>query len=147
MHFEDTIDEVHDPVITQAGSGIKAALDPAVEPQARIGDLYNEGSHGGVSGDIVAGPAGDDGHVWLGLRVVVEGQRRVQARMPSNPECRGEHLTDMGNNRGVGTALRFSDDKQPAEELEALAYEHAEIDEPLVFHPAPATSLPVQLGH
>ena len=87
MHFEDTIDEIHDPVITQASSSIKATLDPAVEPQARIGDLYNQGSRGGVTGDIVAGPACDDGHVRLGFRVIVEGQRRMQSRMPPRAEC------------------------------------------------------------
>jgi hypothetical protein len=39
------------------------------------------------------------------------------------------------------TALRLSDNEQPGEQLEPLAGEHPEVDEPLVFHATPAPRL------
>ena len=74
MHLERPIDEVHDPVLVQAGPRVDRRLEAAVEPQARVGDLDDERRRRGVGGDVVERRAGDDRDVGLGLRVLTERQ-------------------------------------------------------------------------
>lgn len=94
---------------------------------------------------VVTRPAGYDGQV--GLRFVIEGQRRMQARMPPGAEGRRERLTDVGGDRGMRAALGLPDHEQPIQEIEALADEHAEVYKPVILHPPQATGLHIRLDH
>src|SRR6266508_3443762 len=53
IHLEHTVDEVDDPVFFKPCPRIEAGLQPAVKPQARIGDFDNKGGGRGVRAEIV----------------------------------------------------------------------------------------------
>src|SRR5262249_9384221 len=102
MHLERTIDEVCDPVLPDARPSVQASFD-TVEPQAGLGDLDDESSGRRMRADVVKGNTSHDGYVGFRFRVVVEGQRRTQARVPSGSEGRCDDLADEAHRRGMGT--------------------------------------------
>src|SRR5262249_60951985 len=99
VYLERAFGEIRDPVLGQARPRVEAALEAAVQRQARIRDLDDEGRGRRMRADIVMGSPGDDGDVGLRLRVVVEGKRRMEAWMPPGAEGRREHLGDQGTDR------------------------------------------------
>src|SRR5207244_3253510 len=82
----------------------------------------------------------------LGRGVVVERHRRLDSGVPPKPERGFHHVANLRHGRGVWTVLRFADDQEPVEQLQALTVEHAEVDEAVVLHAAPAASLHRLLG-
>jgi hypothetical protein len=145
MHLDDGVDEVDDPVLGQSPPRVQTALDPPVEPQARVGDLDHERGHRRVRVDVVAERAADDRDVRLRLGVVVQCERGLQADVPAIAERRPEELADLSDDRGVAAALRFPDDERAVEQLQAFADEDPELHEPLVFRSTPAAGLRVRV--
>ena len=54
MHFEGGFGEVHDPVLGQSIPRVELGLEPAIEPQARVGDLDDEGRRARVGRRVSA---------------------------------------------------------------------------------------------
>jgi hypothetical protein len=138
VHLERVVHEVHDPVLTQPGLRIERRLEATIEAQARVGDLDHERGRRGMRREIVLWFPGDDRDVRLRLRVLPERERGVQARVPRTAERRREEPPDFRGDRGVGAALGLPDHEHAIEQLQMLAHEHAEIDQPLVLDAAPA---------
>ena len=92
-----------------------------------------------MAGDVVERRTRDDRDVRLGLRMLAERQRGVQARVPPIAERHGEDLTDLRDDGGVRAPLGLSHEQDAVEQLQTLTHEHPEIDEPLVLHPPPAS--------
>jgi hypothetical protein len=70
--------------------------------------------------------------------------------VPPGAEGGSERFTDLPHDCGMGAALRLPNREQPVEELETLADEDAELDQPVVLSPAPTTRRNVRIdlrGH
>ena len=120
----------------------------AVEVEARGRDFHDQHGMGGMRGRIVAGGAADDRDVGLGLRGVVERDRRLRADVPALAERAREHTLDQPDRGVVGRALRLRHQQEPVDQLETIAgLEHAPVDEALVLHTLPPLHLECLSGH
>src|SRR5207245_11060406 len=119
-HFEDALDEIHDPVVGDAGPGVKAALVVPVQSQARVADLDEQHGLRGMAQYVVAKAAGHGGHVrfWLGL--VVQSQGRLRANFPARAERQPERFLHGPDGAEVAAALWLGDDELAADELDRL---------------------------
>lgn len=147
VDLEGPVDEVDDPVVGQASPGVETALHVPVEGQARLRHFDHHRRAGGMRIAVVAGAAGHHGHVGLGLGFVVEGDRVLKADDPALTEGRAERIPGETNRSGVRAALGLGDDHLAADQLDRLVLvEHAQLDEPVVLVPGPASGLQ-RYGH
>ena len=86
VDLDDTVHEIADPVFGQAGAGVEAALVLAIGCEGRIGNLNDQRGSRWMIGQVVAGTAGDDGEIRLGLGLLVERDGRLDADVPEAGE-------------------------------------------------------------
>jgi len=79
-----------------------------------------------------AGPS-DDRDVRLRRRLVVQGQGILPADGPAGRERSTQRVARHLDARRVLAALRLGDDQLAGDELDRIALEGAEVNEPLVF--------------
>src|SRR5262245_23361358 len=91
-----------------------------------------------MRGTIVRVPAAHHGDVRLRGRFVVERKWILNAYDPARRQCRAQRITRQLDRGCMRAALWLGDDQLPADELQRLALERANVDQPLVFHAAPA---------
>src|SRR5207249_12066278 len=96
---------------------------------------------------VVTHVAAHDRHVGLGLRRLVERDRRLRANLPARAERAREHTLDEPDRRVVGRALRLGHHEQPVDQLDAVARrEDAGLDESLVLDALPSLELECRPG-
>src|SRR5262245_45648498 len=91
-----------------------------------------------MRGTIVRVPAAHHGDVRLRGRFVVERKWILNAYDPARRQCCAQRITRHFDRGCMRAALRLGDDQLPADELDRLAFERADVDEPLVFNAPPA---------
>src|SRR5207248_10875542 len=120
-----------DPVVLKTGARIQATLVDAVKGEARVGHLDGQGGRGGMRVAITGTRAPDNGDVGLRHRLRVERQRRLHPYDPARRQDGRQAVGDHSDGGDVVTTLRLGNDQLAANELDGLAREHAEVDEPL----------------
>src|SRR5437867_3550521 len=89
-----------------------------------------------------------DRDVGLGLRGVVERDRRLRAHVPALAERAREHALDEPDRGVVGRALRLRHQQEAVDQLDTITgLEHALVDEALVLHALPPLHLECLSGH
>src|SRR5262245_49593253 len=90
---------------------------------------------------IVPGCTPDDDGIGLGLRRVVERDRKLRSDVESGAERTRERLLQRDHRGAVATALRLPHDEVPVEQFQAFVFtEHPIGDELVVLAARPATS-------
>jgi len=116
-----------------------------VEEQAAVGDFHEQRTPRRMCDGVVADLAFDYDDVGLRLGIVVERERHLAPNRPAVAESPLEGSLDKKNRGGVRAVLRLANDEQAIEQLQPLACEHPELDEPVVFDPSPPPCLDVML--
>jgi hypothetical protein len=94
------------------------------------------------------GSPGTTEDVGLGLRLVVERQRRLDLHVPAGAECLAEGPGGELDGGDVGAVLRLLDDQLARKQLDAIIRtEDLAVDEPLVLVPRPSSGPHSALGH
>ena len=91
-----------------------------------------------MGGDVVAGSARHDRDVGLGLRVLTEGERCLQAWVPPWTKGRGQNLADLRDDGRMRAARWLAHDEHSVEQFQTLSDEDAEVNEALVLRSSPA---------
>ncbi len=79
-HFDAFVDEIDDPVILDAGTGIEAGFSLAIETEGGVGHFQDEQRRARVAGaDVVTDGAGDDGNVGFGVGVETQDEGHLRA--------------------------------------------------------------------
>src|SRR3990170_334238 len=134
------VNEVEDPVVGEAGARVEASFMLAVQSQAGLRDLHNEHGTRRVSGQVIPRPARHHGDVRLGLRLVIQGHRKLNPNIPAGPESTPQGLFGESDTDGMRRSLRFADDHLPREQLDPVVrQENPFLDQLVVLDPAPPT--------
>jgi hypothetical protein len=86
---------------------------------------------------IVTGPSGHHNQIGLGLGLVVEGHRRLEPHDPSRRKDGSQGIVDRGDRARVIRSLGLGDHELATDELDGLAMEHSQVDEPIVLGALP----------
>src|SRR5438309_2538051 len=77
--------------------------------------------------------------VWLRFRVRIERDRQLRIDLPGITERAAQCLHHAANRRRMPAALRFADDQEPIEQLDAFArLKDTEFDQAVVLYPGPS---------
>src|SRR5688572_13642617 len=87
---------------------------------------------------IIGMMAAHDGHVRLRGGFVVERKRILDTYDPARRQRRPQRIARHVDAGRMRAALRLGDDQLPADELDRLALQRADVDQSLVFNAPPA---------
>jgi hypothetical protein len=113
----------------------------AVEIEARLGDLDEDGRARGVLEQIVSRAAGHHHDVRLRLGFVVERNRILHPDEPPRAEGRALRFRGQGDGGGVRAPLRLGNDELATEQLDGLVLlEEPDRDQLVVLLAGPVTT-------
>src|SRR5262249_21328742 len=145
MDLDSFVRHVDEPALGDSSARVEAEFVLALGAIRRLCDLDNEHGTRRVSITVCVGMPRHDRYVRLGLRGVVEGERKLWVDLPDIVKRSPEGVQHLTDSRSVAASLRLTNDERAVEQLEPLVgREHAEIDQALRFDAWPLA--PTRLG-
>ena len=99
IYLEHAVDQVHDPVVGDARTRIRASLAAACDSEPREGDVHDQRRVRRMSVNIIPRSAANDGNVRLGLGSVVQADWTLNLNEPPVSECTLERPRDEDHRR------------------------------------------------
>src|SRR5262249_23165457 len=137
IYLENTIREIHDPVVLDPRAGVQAPFLLSVEVETRLGHLDGEHRVGRVRRAVIGGTAWHHGQIGLGLRLLVKRYGCLESHDPSWGKNSPQRVIDSADRRRVVGTLRLGDDQLAGDQLDRGALERTEIHEPIVLDTPP----------
>ncbi len=142
MHFDASVDEVDDPVIRHARTGIQAGLAVAIKSKGCVSDFYDQFRMSRMMIDFTDS-ALDHAEVGLGLGTARHAERLLIANDKTGWKGLAKLMVCEANGKRVIALLRRHFNDLPANELNVLALEPSLVRQTVVLfaRPAPAIGL------
>jgi hypothetical protein len=132
--LDDSIRQVHDPVLGDAGARVELGLFLPVELQGRVGHLDDQECPARVRVHVVS--KRDDGQVRLGHTVGVGGERKLDPDIRPPEQRWHEQASENLDHVRMRRVLRAHLDHDPLNQFDALVAEKPSRDHALVLLPA-----------
>ena len=110
-------------------------------------DLHDEDRMGRMRVAVVRAGARRDRDIRFRCRIVGQADRHLGPDDPAGWQSGAQGVVDRADGGCMVAALGLGDDQLPAEQLDRLAAERAELDQTLVSGPCPAVWGQRKLGH